>query len=266
MRREKNRPTTHRRNHWARRTHRVLGVTSLVFVAIIALSGLVLNHADLLDLGKRRAASPLLLWLYDIEAPPIEASFAAGSVRFASTATALYVEDKQLALTTAPLVGAVVGSNTVVVATAEEFLVTMPDGTLIERFHPNVPGYITGLGVDAERIVARIGDQFYLFDEQLMTVDLLISGQADAAAWSQPVVPSAELVQRIGAAALGGSLNWERVLGDLHSGRILPNVGRYIADIVALCLLYLCISGAVMWVRLRRRGGSSTYANSVDAK
>jgi uncharacterized iron-regulated membrane protein len=69
--------------------------------------------------------------------------------------------------------------------------------------------------------------------------------------WSQPATPSAERAEQIGAAALGRAINWERVLLDFHSGRILPTVGRYLADLTALCILYMCFTGIFVWVRKR---------------
>jgi uncharacterized iron-regulated membrane protein len=57
--------------------------------------------------------------------------------------------------------------------------------------------------------------------------------------------------EQIGIAALGQEIQWERVLLDLLSGRILPGVGRYLADITALALLYMCFSGIVLWTRRR---------------
>ncbi|MBT5219105.1 MAG: hypothetical protein HOM16_06425, partial [Woeseia sp.] len=65
------------------------------------------------------------------------------------------------------------------------------------------------------------------------------------------VTPSQQQVAKIAATSLGKTLSWERVLSDLHSGRILPTVGRYLADITAICLLYLCVTGIFLWFRRR---------------
>lgn len=253
MRRATPKPAPARRSHWTRRFHRLVGVASLVFLVLIAISGLLLNHADDLGLGNRRAASPLLLKVYGIESPPIVSSFSASGLTFASTPSALYANGRELLVTTAPLRGAVAGPGSVIVATAEEILVTTPDGMLIERFDPDISGPLLQLGASPSHFVLRTSASTYALDAEGMTVSELIRDDGDVA-WSLPSDPSDEQVERIALAAIGSSLSWERVLADLHSGRILPSVGRYLADITALCLLYLSVTGAIMWFRLQRNG------------
>ena len=94
-------------------------------------------------------------------------------------------------------------------------------------------------------------DAYSEFDPLRMSLSAPISSTVDSIAWSLPTILSDEQAQQIGTAVLGQAFNWERVLLDLHSGRILPTVGRYIADITALCLLYMCFSGFVLWTRRR---------------
>ncbi len=46
----------------------------------------------------------------------------------------------------------------------------------------------------------------------------------------------------------------ERVLLDLHSGRIFGPVGVLVYDLLALALGFLSISGLLLWFRGRRNG------------
>ncbi len=48
---------------------------------------------------------------------------------------------------------------------------------------------------------------------------------------------------------LGGELNWERVLLDLHSGRLAGQLGRWVMDLVALVLMVLAFTGIWLWIR-----------------
>ena len=239
-----------RNRHWARRTHRVLGVSSLLFVALISASGLVLNHADALGLS-RQAAGPWLLDIYGIELPPVDSAFAVNGTVFATSATSLYANGVELADGASRLIGAVAVPGGMVVASHNEFFVTAPDATLIERFAPDVAGPIRELGTVGERVVVALGAGFAEFDAGEMTLSISEPTPPLGVSWSQPTIPAAAEAERIGRAALGQAINWERVLLDLHSGRILPAVGRYLADITALCLLYMCFSGFLLWRRGR---------------
>jgi hypothetical protein len=236
--------------HWARRTHRVLGVSSLLFVVLISLSGLILNHADALGMS-RHAAGPLLLRIYGIMLPPVDSAFAAGGVLFATSAETLYANGGELAKSVDRLVGAVAIDGGIVVATGNEFFVTSSDAILIERFSTDSPGQMSKLGTESQRIIVAIQDGYFEFDPQRMSLAVPGGIMTDGINWSRPATPSDEEVEQIGTAALGQAINWERVLLDFHSGRILPTVGRYLADITALCLLYMCFTGIVLWNRRR---------------
>jgi hypothetical protein len=252
----KNNTQPPRRRHWARRSHRVLGIASLLFVFLISLSGLILNHADGLGLS-RHAAGPMLLKIYGVDVPPIDSAFSAGEVMFATSSGILFANGKELAGNSTDLCGAVEFNDMLVIATSNEFLLTTRDGELIERFEPELHGAINKLGTDGQRIVAMVNDEPFVFDAAEMNLSTTLSSTAlqDSAndlVWSQSITLGEEQAKRIGIAGLTQSLNWERVLLDLHSGRILPKVGRYIADLTALSLLYLCMSGIVLWTRRRR--------------
>jgi len=69
--------------------------------------------------------------------------------------------------------------------------------------------------------------------------------------WSESIQLGNEQIDQISNATLSRVISWERILSDLHSGRILPGVGRYLFDLTALCLLYLCMSGVLLWFRRR---------------
>ena len=248
---ERNKTQPPRPRHWARRSHRVLGIGSLVFLFLISLSGLILNHADGLGLS-RLAAGPMLLKIYGVEVPPIDSAFSAGEITFATSSGILFANGNELAGSSANLSGAVEFDEMLVIATGNEFLLTTRDGELIERFGPELHGAINKLGIDGRQIVAIVEDEPFVFDTTQMNLSSAPQRTVRELVWSQPITLDQEQAKRIGTASLAQSMNWERVLLDFHSGRILPTVGRYIADLTALSLLYLCISGIVLWTRRRR--------------
>ncbi|MDH4125711.1 MAG: PepSY domain-containing protein [Gammaproteobacteria bacterium] len=242
-------PTT-RARHWARRTHRVLGVSAALFLVLISASGLVLNHADALGLP-RSAAGRWALTLYGIELPPIDSAFAANEVLFATVADTLYADGAEIAKGVGRLVGAMAIDPVIVVATADEFFITSSAAELIERYAPDAGGLMRALGTDGQRVFVELQHGYAELDPGQMSFVSMDALPGDNVQWSRPATPGIEQVEQLGAAALGLAINWERLLLDLHSGRILPAAGRYLADITALALLYMCFSGIVLWTRRR---------------
>ena len=235
--------------HWTTRTHRVLGLSSLVFLILISASGLILNHADTLGMS-RHAAPGWLLRIYNVEPPPISSAFTAGGVLFATSEQILFADGTELAKNADPLIGAAIFDGGLIAATSNEFFLTSVDAALVERFAPDMAGPMIHLGTDGQRIIVATQKGYVDLDPHHMTLSSVVIEPMDIS-WSRPVIPTKEQTQQLGAAALGQALNWERVLLDLHSGRILPTAGRYIADITAICLLYMCLTGVMLWFRRR---------------
>ena len=221
----------------------------MAFLVLIALTGLVLNHADDLGLTQTPAAS-WLVGLYGVELPPVDSAFNAGDVQFATSAATLFANGEEVAKGIGRLTGAVGVSGVTVAATEDEIFVTDPMGALIERYVADVA--IRQIGSSDQRIFIADGATISEFDAQAMNLVAIDDALAPHIRWSRPVAPNVEQARQIGLAMLGQALNWERVLLDIHSGRILPGLGRWLADLTALALLYMCGTGIVLWTRRRQ--------------
>lgn len=246
----RNTPQLPRSRHWARRTHRVLGLASLLFIAVISASGLLLNHADGLKLSQT-AAGTWLARLYGIAPPPIDSSFAAGKLFLATADDTLYSNGVELANGVDRLIGAVPVGAIVVAASDDELFITTADGALVERFATDPSITMQRIGVSGQRVFADLSSTLLEINVETMNFAAPADLPTLPIDWSQQETPTKSQLQRVGATAVGRAINWERVLLDLHSGRILPGLGRYLADLTALALLYMCFSGFLIWRRRR---------------
>lgn len=240
-----------RLRHWTNRTHRAVALFAVVFLTIVTLSGLVLNHADALGMSSRGAG--FLASLYGIDAPPVDAAFEAGEYFFATAADTLYANGRALATVSGPIRGvATDGNGDIVIATSSELILTTGDADLIERASVDPGAPILRAGKLGGRPIVATGAGYFIVDTA--TLGLVPVDGIDAAnvTWAQATALAADQQRRIETHALGEVLHWERVLTDLHSGRILPVVGRYLVDLAALCLIYLSVTGIMIWVRTRK--------------
>lgn len=57
----------------------------------------------------------------------------------------------------------------------------------------------------------------------------------------------------------GGKGDWQKLVKDIHTGRVFGRYGRFVSDAIAIVLLFLAGSGLYMWVKplLIRRGKSA---------
>ncbi|HSH28473.1 MAG TPA: PepSY domain-containing protein, partial [Thiohalobacter sp.] len=70
--------------------------------------------------------------------------------------------------------------------------------------------------------------------------------------WAQTDTLPAELYEELVEHYRGEVLPLERVLLDLHSGRIFGRHGYLVMDVAAVLLIALALSGSLIWLRRRK--------------
>ena len=210
----------------------------------------MLNHSDELGLPQLHVSGALANRLYGIEAAPVSTAFEAAGLVLVSAADTVYANENPIADGAGEIRGAVVSDDLVVIGTNREVILTTTDAMVVERSAIAPSQELNRVGLEGSRVVVDTDTGLFALDTNQMQLTALDSLSIDPA-WSVPVQLDAAQGRRVSDAAAGHIITWERLLSDLHSGRILPVFGRYLFDITALCLLYLCISGVFLWFRRR---------------
>lgn len=247
-----------------RRLHRSFGAFAVVFVLFMVLSGLALNHSNDLGLDQRKASQSFLLGWYGLGKPSSIQSYAIGGDWLSFAGSQLYLNDKPVA-TIQGGVGAVSNGDLFIAAGSDELLLLDHEGSLVERIPwlsiSKAP--IEAVGLQANGLVAvKTADQVWLADANLLTWQTAEEPLASPQwSFSEPA-PDAIQVS-ITSLYRGDGLSLERVLLDLHSGRIFGSIGVLIYDLLALALGFLSISGLILWFRSRRNGKGRKTKKSV---
>lgn len=238
-----------------RRLHRSFGVFAMLFVVLMVISGLALNHSNGLGLDHRKVSQSFLLDWYGLGKPSSIRSYAVGNDWLSFAGSQLYLNDKPVA-TIQGGVGAVSTGDLYIAAGVDELLLLDQEGSLVERIPwasiSTTP--IEAIGLQANMPVSvKTAGQVWLAD-----ADLLNWQPAErpftSSHWSSSAPAPEELQRSIMSLYRGEGLSLERVLLDLHSGRIFGSIGVLIYDMLALALGLLSISGLVLWFRSRRNG------------
>jgi len=250
--------TRHKRRPLARRLrslylwHRYIGLAAALFVILLATTGLLLNHTEELALDSRHVQSSLLLNWYGVKVPDDMSSYPAGPATVTAVGDRIYLNAAPLSQAHAPLVGALEFSGLIVIATGGQLLLYTPEGDLVERLDAaiGVPGRIQALGLTENGVLTvRSPAGYYQSDANLLEWQ---ETQPPEATWSRPKVPSPGLVTVLQQTYRGTGLSLERILLDIHSGRILGGWGVYLVDAAALVFLLLACSGIWLWSRRRK--------------
>lgn len=234
--------------------HRRIGIVVALGVVMLAATGILLNHTHRLGLDQRPLTWPWLLEWYGVGLPPVTAYAADGSWLLEAEQR-LYLGGEAIA-DCAGLTGAVTWRGWLAVACTSELLLFDRQGQLIERIDSSygLPVPVTGLAVDQQRLLVRHRQQWYRADAELLAFAPAERTAPDAIT---PRAPPAALTAQVQRQAAADSINWERVLQDLHSGRLFGAAGVVVVDLVAALMAVLAISGAWVWLsrpgRFRRR-------------
>jgi hypothetical protein len=238
-----------------RRRHRWLGKSIIVFVIFLAVSGIVLNHGDALALDNRYVSWPWLLDAYGLDAPAPAASFAAGDRRATLLGERLFLDDREADVSVTRLTGMVAVGPMLVVGDERRVHVFLGTGELVETIDlsADLPGNVDRLGLAEDRVVIGSTGAFWRADIDVAFFQPWTPADSEIA-WSNESAPGGDELAALATAWRGRGVTVERVLLDLHSGRIFGLMGKLVLDLIAIVLIVLSVSGLLL-ARLRARNG-----------
>ncbi len=230
-----------------RRWHRWLALLVALPVLVLAVTGVLLNHVESLDW----ADEPLPPWLarsYGVPVPEQIRGSLLGGHWYAQTGERLFMDSQDVAACPAPFQGAVAVQGLIVAGCSGDLLL-LQDAQLVERLRVSqgVPAF-ERLGIAGEALVLETESGLRRFGlEHLDSVELTATDWQPARI--EPL--SAALLPRLQAASVPASLNWQRLLQDLHAGRLFGLAGQLLMDLAALLLVVLAFTGVIIWSRGR---------------
>ncbi|MDH3831886.1 MAG: PepSY domain-containing protein [Gammaproteobacteria bacterium] len=243
--------------------HRYIGISTAIFVIILSFSGLVLNHTDELNLDAAYVQSDLLLDWYGITAPEGLLSYTAGSAQITAVNDKIFWDNKPLLHIAAPLAGVQAFGGLVVIVAGGSPVLFTAQGELVEKLE-NVAGVPTGIqaiGLSSQGLLAvKTVRGIYLADENLLE---WVRAGGPEINWSSTQATEPALLKSLQNAYRGTGLPIERIMLDLHSGRILGRAGVYIMDAAAIGFLLLAASGVWLW--LRRRASIRAHRQKTES-
>jgi len=234
--------------------HRYMGVSAAVFVLIVAVTGLLLNHTEDFQFDSDHIKSDWVLDWYGIRAPDSMQSFLAGDRHLTLMGEHLYLNRREIEGGYRQLLGAVLFNDTFIVAMSHTILLLTPRGEIIEQLQDKdgVPAGIEQIGIDADgAVIVRTSHDYYQPD-----ADFIHWKKADKdftpVRWATPSLLEPRLKNALQRHYRGEVLPVERVILDLHSGRFFGRLGPWLFDAAAVLLMLLSLSGGWIWLKRRR--------------
>lgn len=234
--------------------HRWVGFASALFLVILSLTGLVLNHTEFFKLDAIQVRNDFILSRYGMEpATSVRAYRIQPDANLAHLGGQLFYNSQALCSATQPK-GIIHGEHFTAIATAEHLIYLTREGALIEQVGASQLPYheLLAVGRTAEGQAVLIGDT----GNWLPDADWIHFQEYSGAYQVEPLAAIAlpkEELDALLTAFQGAGVPLYRVLLDLHSGRLFGWGGRTLMDLSALAILLLISSGISGWLRKSRQ-------------
>lgn len=240
--------------------HRRIGLAALLLVIILAVTGILLNHTEQFKLDETYVSNSWLLSWYGIESGDEPVSYLVVTEKskteprhiISTLDNQLFFDAAAVATIEQNMHGAIIAEEFIVVALDNELILLSFDGELIERISTSLSfGDIQRLGKKYDRPVIETSDAlFYMADEHILDWDVIFN---DGIQWAEKYKLDDNEKEKLLLAYRGNGLKLERIILDLHSGRIFGHYGVYLMDAAAFALLWLSLSGLWVWSSRRRK-------------
>lgn len=232
-----------------RRIHRQIATVAIAVVLWFALSGLLLNHAHDFGFDARPLPAALADSLYGARLPAELPSVYLADTWITVVDGTLYVGTEALSACPGGLRGALSAGDFHVIACADAVHLLDQHGNRVERIGTawGFNGDILALAA-AEPFAIITADGARCANTEVTTLSActLTASTPPLATTELPAAHRAALA----AALAPPDVDIERLVHDLHSGRLFGPLARWVWDLFALTLLLLAGSG---WWLLRKR-------------
>lgn len=233
-----------------RRWHRRFSLTVVAFIVLLTITGVLINHAHHLELDKVAVKQTWLLDWYGIGNPQPVAMVSSDDGQLAYTENLAWLGKNTILRADAPIQQGISTANGWFIASHNKLHWFTPQGRLIDTLgvDSGLPVPVDKLGISAEGNLAVSSiSQIYIVDSDVISWQPV---SADTPIiWSSPKPATSADYNLLFRSA---QLDWQRVLLDLHSGRLFGSLTIWLWDLFALIVLSMAISGIWLWLKKKR--------------
>ncbi|RDH81268.1 MAG: hypothetical protein DIZ80_14275 [endosymbiont of Galathealinum brachiosum] len=226
--------------------HRRLGLAALILVFILSITGIMLNHTEGFKLDETTIESDFILNWYGINPEGSPTNYNSDEVWVSQWNQQIFFNGKSIYSHKEKLHGIVIIDDIIALALENFVLLLDENGELIELMSTGTQFPVSKIGVVNKKIaLIDIRDNIYLSDSDFTVWH---KHNESPAYWSSAHSLPENRISTLQQAFRGKGLNLERVILDLHSGRIFnARWGIYIMDASAIAMILLGISGIWVW-------------------
>ncbi|MFK8027635.1 MAG: PepSY domain-containing protein [Gammaproteobacteria bacterium] len=228
--------------------HRYIGISISLLVIILSATGLFLNFSDTLKLNKTHTSSSWLLDHYNIGAFSVS-SFQTNEHLVSQASNFIYLNGHYALNLKEALVGALDLSEYILLATQTSLVVIDHEGQIVDEIgkFTGLPESPLGISITNHGHPVIRGINTYWKGSNELSAWQPLEGPHPK--WVAPTETPDNINTLIQEHARSNEIHYERVLLDLHSGRLIGKWGQNIMSISAVLLIILAVTGIFIWLK-----------------
>jgi PepSY-associated TM region len=239
------------------RWHRRIGLSVVVMVIFLAISGLLLNHSPSIGLSQQTLRSQWLLDWYGFETTAFTGFKLEKKWLSHPGGHDLFLNDKPVSSCKAPLLGASRTPSLLLALCQDELVILTHEGDLVEKVSTlnGLPESTSALQVVGEEILIISNAKILSLNIDTLKTQ---ASNTHVTEWSKATPLPQRLIEQLNQHAALPGVSMETLILDLHSGRFFGTAGVLFVDLVGLLICLLALTGLWAWYshyRLRKSGG-----------
>jgi hypothetical protein len=252
---------------WLYRWHKKIGLFFCLWLILLAVTGILLNHTEDLYLNQKPIQSDWLLDWHDITAPEAITAFMPSKNKIITQIdNAIFLNDQSITQSSEPLMGSIEIDH------LEIPMIVLAFQTYLEQFttagekidtHP-LHSPVQKIGVFHDNKKKPIGiietnDGSYLYSQDLIEwksiqpspnppLEKVTSPvQPTETDWAKSILLTDKQRQEIQKQYRQTQLSWEKVILSLHNGYFFGTAGKWLTDIWGMLAIFISITGFYLW-------------------
>jgi hypothetical protein len=242
------------------RWHKRLGITSAIFVVLLAATGMLLNHTYRLQLGETYVSNPWVLDFYNVEASTstLPSSMPLGERWVTVASASIFFDTVAVGECKGHFLGAVAFASYWATVCQEYIYLFTNEGQLIEKIEraPELISPVLNVGICDAKLCLKTEREIFQINLDTLhwqQYDLnAVFESAQPITWLTPEYAPEHIRKAIAYNVASRVITWEKVVLDIHSGRFMGSLGPLVLDVFAIIFIIMAATGVYMWFKLSR--------------
>ena len=234
------------------RWHRRVGLSVMVILIFLSITGILLNHSPAAGLSKRILNSEWLLSWYGFETVALS-GFKVGKQWINHPGDReLYIDGQPVAACAPPLLNAARTDSFLIALCKDELVILSFNGELVEKINTlsGLPEHTTNVKYLNNTLFIQSHNKIMSLDPDTLEIK---PSQLTIESWPLPSSLPSIIVEELKQGSQLPGISLETVILDLHSGRFFGDAGVLFVDFMGLLTVFLAMTGTYVWFMKRRK-------------